>query len=234
MSDNNLPVSTTKGKPVLLQHDGKILADSREIALHFEKRHDHVLASIDALISHSPILGDGTFIENKVPHPVISGRMDRFFEMNRDGFSLLAMGFTGSRALKWKIDYITAFNLMEDAFRKVPDKTPYAWMRAVVDDMEAQDKRLFSVEKSVERIEKVVDNLGGHEDFMSIKRYAAHKGLRLSTAKSSELGRLATKLTRQRKMKMGTQPDETYDHVNTYHRDILAEVFEPLLRETKP
>lgn len=33
--------------------------------------------------------------------------------MNRDGFSLLVMGFTGSEAMKWKLDYIKAFNAME-------------------------------------------------------------------------------------------------------------------------
>lgn len=33
--------------------------------------------------------------------------------MNRDGFTLLAMGFTGPRAVEWKLRYIEAFNAME-------------------------------------------------------------------------------------------------------------------------
>ena len=33
--------------------------------------------------------------------------------MNRDGFSLLVMGFTGKKALEWKVKYIQAFNAME-------------------------------------------------------------------------------------------------------------------------
>ena len=33
--------------------------------------------------------------------------------MNRDGFSLLAMGFTGKEAVEWKLKYIEAFNAME-------------------------------------------------------------------------------------------------------------------------
>lgn len=33
--------------------------------------------------------------------------------MTRDGFSLLAMGFTGKKAIEWKIKYINAFNKME-------------------------------------------------------------------------------------------------------------------------
>jgi len=43
------------------------------------------------------------------------GQQFRYFVMNRDGFSLLVMGFTGSKALEWKIKYIQAFNAMEKA-----------------------------------------------------------------------------------------------------------------------
>ena len=45
--------------------------------------------------------------------------------MNRDGFSLLAMGFTGKKALEWKLQYIKAFNQME-AFIK--EKTTQTWV----------------------------------------------------------------------------------------------------------
>lgn len=43
--------------------------------------------------------------------------------MNRDGFSLLVMGFTGKKALEWKIKYIQAFNAMEEELRR--GGTPY-------------------------------------------------------------------------------------------------------------
>jgi len=41
------------------------------------------------------------------------------YEMDRDGFSLLAMGFTGEKALKWKLDYIKAFNAMERELKRI-------------------------------------------------------------------------------------------------------------------
>lgn len=41
------------------------------------------------------------------------------YEMDRDGFSLLAMGFTGEKALKWKLDYIRAFNTMESELKRI-------------------------------------------------------------------------------------------------------------------
>uniref|UniRef100_A0A9X8VDF1 Rha family transcriptional regulator n=1 Tax=Serratia marcescens TaxID=615 RepID=A0A9X8VDF1_SERMA len=37
------------------------------------------------------------------------------FELTRDAFVLIVMGFTGKKALQWKIDYINAFNKMEAA-----------------------------------------------------------------------------------------------------------------------
>lgn len=41
------------------------------------------------------------------------GRMQKEYLMTRDGFSLLVMGFTGNKALEWKLKYIEAFNHME-------------------------------------------------------------------------------------------------------------------------
>jgi phage regulator Rha-like protein len=43
-----------------------------------------------------------------------TGKSNPLFVMTRDGFSLLVMGFTGKEALKFKIEYINAFNQMED------------------------------------------------------------------------------------------------------------------------
>ena len=37
--------------------------------------------------------------------------------MDRDGFSLLVMGFTGKKALEWKLKYIDAFNQMEETLK---------------------------------------------------------------------------------------------------------------------
>ena len=47
------------------------------------------------------------------------GKEYPMYEMDRDGFSLLAMGFTGEKALKWKLDYIKAFNAMERELKRI-------------------------------------------------------------------------------------------------------------------
>ncbi len=45
------------------------------------------------------------------------GRKYNEYLMNRDGFSLLCMGFTGKEALEWKLKYIDAFNKMEEKLK---------------------------------------------------------------------------------------------------------------------
>lgn len=47
--------------------------------------------------------------------------------MTRDGFTLLVMGFTGQKALEWKLQYINAFNRMENIIR---EKQSPAWQES--------------------------------------------------------------------------------------------------------
>lgn len=81
------------------------------VAEQFGKRHDHVLRDIDDIKGVTQNWGD-LFQEETYIHPQ-NKQEYRMYYMNRDGFSLLAMGFTGSKALTFKLDFINAFNRME-------------------------------------------------------------------------------------------------------------------------
>jgi prophage antirepressor-like protein len=102
------------------------------------------------------------------------------------------------------------------AKEKLP--TNFDAIRALVDAAEAHETRLKKVEGAIE-------NLGAHEDFKSIKAYAAIVGRKISTRESGDLGRAATAVSKQDGYKIGKQPDESFGFVNTYHRDVLARVF---------
>lgn len=97
--------------------NGQPTASSRDIAEHFGKEHKNVLRDIENLIGglpnfeHTPMFFKTTYI-----HPQ-NGQAYPMYLMNRDGFTLLAMGFTGKEALEWKIKYINAFNAMEQELR---------------------------------------------------------------------------------------------------------------------
>lgn len=95
-----------------------------------------------------------------------------------------------------------------------------------IDAIQAMLDVIRETEARVTKVEHAVAALGAHEDYLTIKAYAAHIGAKLKGTMSADLGRLATSLSRQAKVKTGTQVDETYGHVNTYHRDILERVFQ--------
>ncbi len=91
---------------------------STEVALRFQKKHQHILRDIDRLCSILP----KSFRESNfgrtlldVPGPNGAVRQSPAYLLTRDAFSLLVMGFTGSAAVRWKLKYIEAFNSLEAA-----------------------------------------------------------------------------------------------------------------------
>lgn len=97
---------------LVIMNDKQAVTTSTNIAETFEKRHDHVMRDIQNLAEDVPNFGE-MFFETSEPDSY--GRNRRTYLMNRDGFTLLAMGFTGKQALQFKLKYINAFNEMEQA-----------------------------------------------------------------------------------------------------------------------
>jgi Rha family phage regulatory protein len=108
---------TTPNAPVVIVKDGVPVADSRNVSGAFGKRHKHVLEKIDALLVEAPELHGTNFRPMIVEVQIGNGaiRQDRAFEMDEIGFSLIAMRFTGSKALQWQIAYANEFQRMRDA-----------------------------------------------------------------------------------------------------------------------
>ena len=111
-------------RPVVFAKDGEVFASSRDVAAFFDKHHRHVLDVIDGLILQEPKLGGAEFSAGVYTLENTGGQQHRCYDMTRDGFTLLAMGFTGSKALKWKLRYIEAFNAMEAELRRIANSGP--------------------------------------------------------------------------------------------------------------
>jgi len=120
--NDHVTIDTTR-VPVVVAKGGEAFANSRDVASFFDKQHAHVLRDIDHLISSEPSLGLSKFGETRRTDAQ-NGQTYRTYEMTRDGFTLLAMGFTGAKALKWKLAYIDAFNAMEAELRRVATSAP--------------------------------------------------------------------------------------------------------------
>lgn len=97
---NDIILSTQNGEPV---------ASSREVAKRFGKEHKHVLAAIRQILVAE---NSATKFFHETAFEYRGQRFPEYL-MNRDGFALLAMGFTGKEAVTWKLKYIEAFNQME-------------------------------------------------------------------------------------------------------------------------
>ena len=113
--DFRLPNEAARHPVVILKGD-EALADSRDVASFFGKNHFDVLRTIRNLIASEPSLGQRNFASFKIND--LTGESTSHYEMNRDDFTILAMGFTGTKALKWKLAYIDAFNTMESRLKE--------------------------------------------------------------------------------------------------------------------
>ena len=90
--------------------NNQVVVSSRQVAEKFGKLHKDVLENIREIIkAENSAL---TFYQENT-YKAGTGKNYPEYLMNRDGFTLLAMGFTGKDALQWKMKYIAAFNEME-------------------------------------------------------------------------------------------------------------------------
>lgn len=92
----------------------QVVTSSRQVAKVFEKLHKNVLRAIEEILAAQ---NSATKFFCKSYHEYRGQKFPEYL-MNRDGFSLLVMGFTGKKALEWKIKYIEAFNAMEKALKE--------------------------------------------------------------------------------------------------------------------
>lgn len=97
--------------------NSQTITTSEFIAQAFNKRHDNVLQSIDNLLADiDPAFAAQNFRETEISTQNNLGFTvkNRAYELTKDGFMLLVMGFTGKAALAIKIAYIQAFNKMAE------------------------------------------------------------------------------------------------------------------------
>ena len=93
----------------------RLVTTSRQVAEDFERRHNDVVDSIRKILDTKNIVAK-YFSEYEFEY---RGQNFKGYLMDRNGFSLLVMGFTGEKALDWKIKYIKAFNEMENTLKRI-------------------------------------------------------------------------------------------------------------------
>lgn len=88
----------------------QVVTDSRKVAEVFGKEHKNVIQAIENITAENSAVSSMFY---ETDYTAGTGKHYKMYLLNRDGFTLLAMGFTGKQALEWKLKYIKAFNDME-------------------------------------------------------------------------------------------------------------------------
>ena len=127
------------------------------IAEKFGKEHKNVMQSIRNLIGGTAensaiaeMFSESTYLNEQ-------NKEQPMFLMNRDGFTLLAMGFTGKKAMQFKLEYIKAFNSMEAQIKSSQKpKSQLEILQMSINHLVEQEHRLSSVERDVAETKKEI------------------------------------------------------------------------------
>ena len=118
------------------------LTNSKLVAEVFGKEHRNVVRDIKNLIEggvlkneQTPMFEETTYIneQNKQSYPM--------FIMNQDGFTLLAMGFNGKKAMEFKLKYIEAFNAMKRQIEQSKPSVPQNYLEALKSLVKAEEEK---------------------------------------------------------------------------------------------
>ena len=138
---------------VLSTKSGEPVASSRQVAENFGKEHKDTLESIRQILAAENSATKSMFYETTFEN---RGKQYPMYLMNRDGFTLLAMGFTGKAALEWKLKYIAAFNEMEKKLAEQPQLTRSQLLATALiaahEELEEKEKRIKLLTADTERM----------------------------------------------------------------------------------
>ncbi|MBS0955899.1 phage regulatory protein/antirepressor Ant [Lactiplantibacillus plantarum] len=149
---------------LVIMKNQQAVTSSLQVAETFEKEHRNVLATIGGLLKNKHtqhMFAKETYIneQNSQSYPI--------YYMNRDGFTLLAMGFTGDKALQFKLQYIKAFNEMEHQVKfQVPATLPEA-LRLAAD----QAEKISLLQPKADYTDSMLANKGLETISMIAKNY---------------------------------------------------------------
>ena len=142
---------------ILSTQNGEPVVSSREVAKNFGKEHKDTLESIRQILvaenSATKFFHESSF--------EYRGRQFPEYFMNRDGFTLLAMGFTGKAALEWKLKYIAAFNEMEKklAQPQIPQGNSLQALNLLVKSLNEQQDAMNRLQVNVDAQSAAIERL---------------------------------------------------------------------------
>lgn len=154
---------------LVVMKNQQAVTTSLKVAEVFSKAHRTVLATIRNLTAQNSAVGnmfaEGTYVNRQ-------GHEQPMYYMNRDGFSLLVMGFTGEAALQFKLKYIEAFNKMDEFIKEQSlPQTPEEQLQLTMKVANRLVGRVGKVEKRVDKAEKDLEYIKDTAEVDEQERY---------------------------------------------------------------
>lgn len=235
----------------------QVITSSYKVAETFEKNHSDVVRSIDRLVSRlqstdyqcdakmrSGIIFEAHFED--VPQPNGGTKKAKYFIMNKDAFTLLAMGFTGAKAVEFKIKYINEFNRMEAELKSQQAKQ-LSLAESVLESVKlivAHERQLSLLETQQRNMQKAmnglfdrVNSLSFENDMMKqklnneIERYTVigycslHK-IDITRKEAAIIGGACARMCKKENIPTESIADPRFGKVNTYPSEIIAKCYE--------
>lgn len=143
---------------LVVMKNEQVVTSSLQVAENFEKEHRHVLRDLDNLKGVVQNWAD-LFYEDEYTHTQ-NKQQYRVIYMKRDGFTVLAMGFTGKKAMQFKLKYIDAFNQMESHIKQQTDTSQLSpelqMFNLLGEALAKQERATKEIKQEVQEIRDVV------------------------------------------------------------------------------
>ena len=142
----------------LTERDGKAVVSSRDIARVFEKEHRRVLQDVRTIAENDLVWGLHNFVQSAYTNE--QNKSQPQYLITRDGFTLLVMGYTGEKAMRFKKAYIAAFNEMESRFAPRNYKEALLALVAAEEKKEALEVQNKVLQLTADKYEGQTDTVG--------------------------------------------------------------------------
>ena len=219
----------------------QVITTSLLVAETFEKEHRNVLKAIRKLMTATNVAVAQMFDETTYVNE--QGKEQPMFVMNRDGFTLLAMGFSGEKALEFKVKYINAFNKMEAELKSQQTKQLSAAESLLqsVKLLVAHERQLAILEHNQKNMQGAISSLydkvygmqfetdmvkqklNNEIDRYTVIGYCSAHNIPMTLTEASIIGGMCSRMCKKRNIPLEPIADRRFGKVNTYPSELIAE-----------
>ena len=221
----------------------QVVTTSLKVAEVFGKEHKHVLDAVRRLMRSAEnsaviqMFQESIYLDEQ-------GKERPMFIMNRDGFTLLAMGFNGKKALDFKVAYINAFNAMEAELKSQQTKQLSAAESLLqsVQLLVAHERQLAILEHNQKNMQGAISSLydkvygmqfetdmvkqklNNEIDRYTVIGYCSARNIPMTRKDAAIIGSTCSRMCKKRNIPLESIADPRFGKVNTYPSELIAEV----------